>query len=107
MSRLKIVIRRAARRDLAKYYAWLASEAGVDTAERFLAATDRCFAQLAVNPGLGAEAGSRSPRLARLRKWRVDGFPRTIVFYLPLDDTLRVVRVLNTSQDWWSMLDID
>lgn len=107
MSRLHVVIRRAAKRDLAKYYAWLASEAGIETAERCLTAADRSFAALADNPGLGAEIGSRNLRLTGLRKWRVDGFPRMIIFYLPVKGTLRVVRVLNSSQDWWSLLDID
>lgn len=106
MSRLKVVIRAAAKRDMARYYGWLASEAGVDTAERFMAAADSAFGELANNPGLGAEIGSRNLRLARIRKWRIDGFRRMIVFYIPSPDTIQVVRVANAAQDWWSLLDI-
>jgi toxin ParE1/3/4 len=106
LSRSRIVIRRAAKRDMAKYYGWLAGEAGIDTAERFMSAADSSFGELAINPGLGAEIGSQNLRLARLRKWRIDGFPRMIVFYLPGQNTIRVIRVLNSAQDWWSLLDI-
>jgi toxin ParE1/3/4 len=106
LNRLNVVIRPAAKRDMARYYGWLAGEAGADVAERFMSAADSSFGELAINPGLGAEIGSQNLRLARMRKWRIDGFPRMIVFYIPTQDTHRVVRVLNSVQDWWSLLDI-
>ena len=106
MSRHRVVIRREARRDMVRYYGWLAETAGIDTAERFLSAADRAFDQLAHEPKLGAPAGSRNARLALLRKWRIEGFRRTIVFYIPADGVIRIVRVLDASSDWWALLDI-
>ncbi len=91
---------------MARYYGWLAGEAGAETAERFMVAADSAFVELANNPGLGAEIRSLNPKLVSLRKWRVSGFPRIIVFYAPTPETLRVVRVLNSAQDWWALLDI-
>jgi toxin ParE1/3/4 len=38
------------------------------------------------------------------RKWRIKDFDRFLIFYTPLEDGVRVLRVLHTSQDWWSLL---
>ena len=102
-----MIIRRAARRDIARHFGWLASEAGADIAERFMSAADSAFVELSHNPSLGPAVGSLNPKLAQLRKWRIDGFPRVNTFYIPTEDAIRVLRVLHTAQDWWAMLDIE
>jgi plasmid stabilization system protein ParE len=103
---LRIVIRPAAKRDMVRYYSWLVREAGAEIAERFMAAADRTFTILAESPHLGAEIGSHSLRHANLRKWKIEGFRRMVIVYQPDGDCLRVVRVFNTGQDWWSLLDL-
>lgn len=65
------------------------------------------FAKLAISPKKGPAIGSRNLRLAGLRKWRVDGFPKVLIFYTPIVDGVRIIRVTHAAQDWWSLLDVD
>lgn len=48
----------------------------------------------------------RSPKLAGLRKWHVNGFEAVLIFYLPRTAGVSIVRVLHAAQDWWSILEI-
>lgn len=46
--------RAAARRDLVTHFVYLAENAGLDTADRFLANAERSFAELAEQPEMGS-----------------------------------------------------
>jgi len=46
--------RAAARRDLVTHFVYLAENAGLDTADRFLANADRSFTELAEQPAMGS-----------------------------------------------------
>jgi toxin ParE1/3/4 len=48
----------------------------------------------------------RDPRLAGPRKWRINGFEKFLIFYLPRPDRVSIVRVLHAAQDWWGILGI-
>jgi toxin ParE1/3/4 len=69
-----ITQREAARRDLVEHFVYLADEAGLDTAERFLRNAEASFSLLATQPNMGAPLSLRRPELAGLRKWRVGQF---------------------------------
>lgn len=101
---LHIAQREAARRDLVEHYVYLAEEAGLDTAERFLSNTEVTFNLLAAQPHIGAPLSLSRPELAGLRKWRVDEFDNFLVFYLPRHDGISVIRVLHAARDWWAVL---
>jgi len=103
---LSIHKRASARRDLVENYVYLAENAGIETAERFLTNAGRSFADLAKHPGMGAPLSLRSPRMAGLRKWQVSGFERMLIFYLPRASGVSIVRVLHAAQDWWNLLGI-
>jgi toxin ParE1/3/4 len=96
--------RAAARRDLVDHFVYLAEEAGLDTAERFLRNAEASFNLLATQPNMGTPLALKRPELAGLRKWSVDSFDSILIFYLPLRDGISVVRVLHGSRDWWSVL---
>ena len=96
--------REAARRDLVEHFTYLAEEAGLDTAERFLTHAEATFRLLATQPYMGAPLPLRRPELAGLRKWRVDDFENFLIFYMPRQDGISVVRVLYATRDWWSLL---
>ncbi|MGH9648497.1 MAG: type II toxin-antitoxin system RelE/ParE family toxin [Bryobacteraceae bacterium] len=66
--------RASAKRDLAAHYVYLAEQAGIETAERFLQDADKSFADLSMNPQMGIALSLRPPELAGLRKWHVSGF---------------------------------
>lgn len=99
-------LRAGAKRDLAALYGWLEREAGTDTAEQTLASAHRSFLMLSERPGVGPDIGSANVRLTGLRKWRMDGFPRLLIFYAPAGRRIAIIRVLHAAQDWWSLLDL-
>jgi toxin ParE1/3/4 len=85
---------------------YLAENAGIETAERFLLNADKSFGDLSRHPGMGVALSLRSPKLAGLRKWQVSGFEKILIFYLPSAGRVSIVRVLHAAQDWRSLLGI-
>jgi toxin ParE1/3/4 len=95
-----VVYKRASvERDLIEHYVYLAEQAGMETAERFLANADKTFEELSRHPGLGVALSLRSTRLAGLRKWQVSGFDNVLIFYMPRVAGVTIVRVLHASRD--------
>ena len=70
--------RASAKRDLVEDFVYLAEHAGIETAERFLLSADESFSEIARHPGMG-----KGLKLTDLRKWRVNGFEKFLIFYLP------------------------
>lgn len=103
----KVWQRAAARRDLVEHFVHLAENAGVDTAERFLAQAKASLEDLAEQPLMGAPLTLKRLELAGLRKWRVKDFDNYMIFYVPRPDGVSLVRVLHAARDWWSLLKID
>lgn len=103
----KVRQRATARSDLLEHFVYLAENAGLDTAERFLVSAEASFNDLADQPMIGAALSSQHPALANLRKWRVKEFDNHLIFYLPRPDGISVVRVLHAARDWWSLLGIE
>ncbi|HRO59488.1 MAG TPA: type II toxin-antitoxin system RelE/ParE family toxin [Burkholderiaceae bacterium] len=99
--------RTAARRDLVEHFVYLAENAGIETAERFLARAEATFRDLAGQPLMGAPLMLASPELAGLRKWSVKDFDGYLIFYLPRPSGVSIVRVLHGARDWWGLLGID
>ncbi|MFP5414604.1 MAG: type II toxin-antitoxin system RelE/ParE family toxin [Gammaproteobacteria bacterium] len=93
--------RAAARRDLVEHFVYLAENAGLDVAERFLTNAEASFNDLAQQPRIGAPLTLKHPDLANVRKWRVKDFDHHLVFYQPRPDGVAIVRV---PSDWWSLL---
>ena len=100
----KVYQRALARRDLVEHFVYLAENAGLDTAERFLANAEASFSDLADQPMIGAPLTLRHPDLAGMRKWRVKDFDNHLVFYQPRPDGVSIVRVLHAARDWWDLL---
>lgn len=98
--------RASAQRDLVEHYIYLAEQAGIETADRFLQNANKSFDELSRHPGMGAVLSLRSPKLAGLRKWQVSGFESVLIFYMPREAGVSIMRVLHASRDWWSLLGI-
>jgi toxin ParE1/3/4 len=98
--------RASAKRDLVEDYVYLAEHAGIETAERFLSSADESFKDLARHPGMGTALSLYDPKLVELCKWRVNGFEKFLIFYLPRPGGVSIVRVLHAAQDWWGLLGI-
>ena len=99
--------RAAARRDLVEHFVYLAEEAGLDIAERFLTNAEASFNDLARQPMIGAPLTLRHAKLAGMRKWRVKNFDNVLIFYQPRREGVSIVRVLHAARDWWNLLGIE
>jgi toxin ParE1/3/4 len=96
--------RATVRRDLIEHFVYLAENASVDIADRFLTNVEASFNDLAQQPMMGAPLTLRHPDLAGMRKWRVKDFDNFLIFYSPRPDGVSIVRVLHSAQDWWNLL---
>lgn len=99
--------RETARLDLVEHFVYLAENAGMATAERFLACAESSFNDLARQPMMGAPLTLKHPDLASIRKWRVKDFDNHLVFYEPRPDGVSIVRVLHAASDWWALLGLE
>ena len=99
--------RAAARRDPVEQFVYLAEQAGLDTAERFLTNAEASFNDLARQPMIGAPLTLRHPNLAGIRKWHIKDFEHHLIFYTPHPDGVSIIRLLYAARDWWSLLGIE
>jgi toxin ParE1/3/4 len=95
-----------AKRDLIEHFVYLAEEAGIETAERFLQNAESTFCDLSMHREIGVGLSLLEPKLTGLRRWHIKGFESFLVFYLSRTDGVTVVRVLHASRDWWGMFGI-
>lgn len=84
--------------DLAEIAQYLA-ERSLDSAIHFLDAAESTFEQLADSPELGVVGEYHSKRLAGVRRWRVNGFKKYLVFYREIAGGIHVLRVLHGARD--------
>ncbi|MBI4718911.1 MAG: type II toxin-antitoxin system RelE/ParE family toxin [Planctomycetes bacterium] len=105
---MKRVVHRTprARADLAEQAAYYAMRDSA-LAVRFLEAAQGAFEELLATPLLGSTYACQSGRLVDLRRWRIPGFERTLVFYRIIDHGIEVVRVLHGARDISALLDVD
>jgi toxin ParE1/3/4 len=100
----RVFKRTAARQDLVECYLYLAENASLNIADRFLKNAEASFAHLAEQPFIGSPLTLRNPKLADIRKWRVKEFDDFLIFYFPRNDGVSIARVLHAAQDWWKLL---
>jgi toxin ParE1/3/4 len=99
----RITIRPRASQDIDDHFAYLARNSS-ETAFQFFDAVRLTIAQIARMPGIGVAYSTQNARLIGLRKWSVKDFKRYIIFYLDLEETVEVVRILYGSRDISSIL---
>lgn len=85
-------------RDLTDHYVFLGQD-NLNVAERFLAAADETFHQLARMPEMGSPRVAGHSELSGLRMFRIRGFEQHLVFYRPIESGVEIVRVLHSSRD--------
>ncbi|MBI4605369.1 MAG: type II toxin-antitoxin system RelE/ParE family toxin [Planctomycetes bacterium] len=66
---------------------------------RFLEAAEEAFQVLAAMPRMGSVRRVRNPRLQGLRMWPIPGFEKHLIFYLPSEDGVEIVRVLHGARN--------
>lgn len=72
--------------------------------DRFLDALEGSLAILEGSPRMGRSFQTPDPRLSGLRLYRVGGFEKHLVFYLPTAQGVEVVRVIHGARDLPSLL---
>lgn len=70
-----------------------------DAALQFFDATRQTIAKLSQNPYLGSAYPLSNARLAGLRKWKVKGFDKYLIFYLIEAELLTIVRIIHVARD--------
>lgn len=95
-----------AEEDLVEATAFLVREAGIGLGNRFSQAVEGTAAFLGEMPGAGRPWHDLPHRLQGLRSRPVRGFPNHLVFYMPIPDGIRVIRLLHGARDLiWPLLD--
>jgi toxin ParE1/3/4 len=97
MSR-QIVRHEKAKTDLIQEAFYIAED-NLDASDRFLEATESAFRQLSEMPGMGVRRAYHRPDLQGMRMWPVPGFRNYLIFYRATEDSLEIIRVLQSAQD--------
>jgi len=99
-------LRPEARRDLLEISEYLLIESGSEAVSaRFLAAVESTLSLLAEHPLIGTRYVAVPVDLAGLRAFVVSAFPHYMVFYLPVDKAVDVIRVLHGARDLARLLE--
>jgi toxin ParE1/3/4 len=75
--------------------------------QRFLQEPAGTLGLLERLPGLGSAFGIANPALAALRHYPVSRFPTYVIFYLPLQGGVDVLRALHAARDLTAILERD
>lgn len=103
---LDLTILPRADRDLMEQAVYIMRDNPV-AAARLVGAAMAAFKELARAPGLGSCYCEASTRLRELRRWRIPGFERYLIFYRTSGDRIEIVRVLHGARDLVALLDED
>jgi len=100
----RIQKRPAAKRDLTLHFAWLAGEAGVELARKFLAAADESFQLLSRMPRIGP-VKIYEGKFAGIRMWPITGFEEFLIFYRAAANDVQIERVIHAKRDYQRVLE--
>ena len=100
----KVVRRTQYRRDLVRQLRYLAENADVETAIRFDSAVENAESLLAETPYLGAARRFRDRNLENVRMWPISEFDEYLLFYQPIKNGIRLIRLLHAKEDYRRIL---
>jgi toxin ParE1/3/4 len=96
---MRIIFDDAVLEELVEQSAYYA-EVDAALAGRFLDACDACFEFLKNNVEVGSARTFEDIRLKDVRMWRVKGFEKHLVFYLPIEEGIRLLHVVHSAVDY-------
>lgn len=100
---LIVVARARAIEDLSQKVDFYKREVSVEASRRLYKAAVKTFALLAEQPGMGAPISCAT--IPDLRRWRITGFEKILIFYYYDEHNLYLIRVLHGAQDLDNLLD--
>lgn len=92
------IIRPQAEDDLDEYAENIAKD-NIGAALKIYDAAEKTYQQLAELQTMGEEYISVNPLLKNVRFFPIKGYKKYLVFYIPYDKHIEIVRVLNTSRN--------
>lgn len=98
------VVRPRADRDLEEQAYYYAAEGSPELGHRFLVAAHETFTLLATHPEMGWRRRLNHPALESLRIFRVSGFERVLILYLPISGGVDILRVVHGSRNLQALL---
>ena len=94
----RVIVRAQAELDVDEIAARIA-ENNLDAALRFLRAVENAYELLAAWPRIGTRRIARNPSLCGLRSYPIRRFRNYLIFYLPFEDGVEIVRVIHGARD--------
>jgi toxin ParE1/3/4 len=92
-------------RDLIELATYIAQD-NLDASDRFLAAAEKTFQELAKMPGMGKLCQFSDPNLADVRQQAIKGFINYLIFYRIIDTrNVDILRVIHGARDIESLWD--
>lgn len=79
----------------------------MEASDRFLTAAETTFKQLGKMPGMGKSCQFSYPKLAGIRQQAIKGFKKYLIFYLPSDSGVEILRVIYGGREIEAILDED
>jgi len=104
VSESRYVVRPKADRDLEDQAFYYATEATPELGHRFLLAAHDTFSLLATQPNMGWHPRLKHPSLEGLRVFRVSGFEKMLILYIPLLYGVEILRIIHGSRNLQSLL---
>jgi len=104
VSESRYVVRPKADRDLEDQAFYYATEATPELGHRFLLAAHDSFSLLATQPNMDWHPRLKHPSLEGLRVFRVSGFEKMLILYIPLLDGVEFLRIIHGSRNLQSLL---
>jgi toxin ParE1/3/4 len=101
----RFAVRPLAWREIQVQLDYLAEEAGLETAERFLDGLVSSFETLSNTPKIGALCSFSNPAIRRLRRWQVKGFENWLIFYFAKREGVEIVHVMHGARDIQNLMD--
>jgi toxin ParE1/3/4 len=100
----RYLVRPKADQDLDDQAFYLATKATPAVGHRFLVAAHETFSLLAGRPGIGWSPRLEIPELKALRVFRVSGFEKMLILYLPVSEGVDIFRVIHGSRNVLALL---
>ena len=104
MNESTYVIRPKANKDLEDQAFYYATEGIPEVGHRFLVAAHETFTLLATQPNMGWQPRLKHSTLRTMRVFRISGFERILVLYLPLLDGVEILRIVHGSRNVEALL---
>ena len=94
----RYVIRPLAEEDLIESALYIADD-NLEAVERFTFALEATIEELCRMPEIGSPQVFANPELTGLRVWPISGFEKFLLYYIPHEDWIDIVRILHSARD--------